>query len=238
MNSAQLTKASSEQQRQLIASPWHTLIVVVIALLNAYRASIYAAQTRTGLGTSRSYLYLRIIAFEFAVLAVVALGLWLRGSSLQNILGERWRSMGQMLRDLGIGVALWFVAIIVVSVLSSHSGPADGTIAFLLPQTPMEMMLWVLVSSAAGISEEAIYRGYLQRQFTALTQSVPAGVLISAAIFGGVHAYQGWSRAVVIAISAILFGAVAHWRGTVRPGMFAHGLQDAIAPLLLKLLRH
>ena len=238
MNSAQLTKASSEQQRQLIASPWHTLIVVVIALLNAYRASIYAAQARTGLGTSRSYLYLRIIAFEFAVLAVVALGLWLRGSSLQNILGERWRSMGQMLRDLGIGVALWFVAIIVVSVLSSHSGPADGTIAFLLPQTPMEMMLWVLVSSVAGISEEAIYRGYLQRQFAALTQSVPAGVLISAAIFGGVHAYQGWSRAVVIAISAILFGAVAHWRGTVRPGMFAHGLQDAIAPLLLKLLRH
>ena len=238
MNSAQLTKASSEQQRQLIASPWHTLIVVVIALLNAYRASIYAAQARTGLGTSRSYLYLRIIAFEFAVLAVVALGLWLRGSSLQNILGERWRSMGQMLRDLGIGVALWFVAIIVVSVLSSHSGPADGTIAFLLPQTPMEMMLWVLVSSVAGISEEAIYRGYLQRQFTALTQSVPAGVLISATIFGAVHAYQGWSRAVVIAISAILFGAVAHWRGTVRPGMFAHGLQDAIAPLLLKLLRH
>jgi len=216
MNTAQLTKASSEQQLQLIASPWHTLIVVVIALLNAYRASISAAQARSGLGTSRSYLYLRIIAFEFAVLAVVALGLWLRGSSLQNILGERWRSMGQMLRDLGIGVALWFVAIIVVSVLSSHSGPADGTITFLLPQTPMEMMLWVLVSSVAGISEEAIYRGYLQRQFTALTQSVPAGVLISAAIFGGVHAYQGWSRAVVIAISAILFGVVAQWRGTVR----------------------
>jgi CAAX protease family protein len=239
MNTAQLTQASSEQQQlQLIASPWHTSIVVVIALLNAYRASIYAAQARTGLGTSRSYLYLRIIAFEFAVLAVVALGLWLRGSSLQNILGEQWRSRVQMLRDLGTGVALWFVAIIVVSVLSSHSGPADGAITFLLPQTPMEMTLWVLVSSVAGISEEAIYRGYLQRQFTALTQSVPAGVLISAAMFGAVHAYQGWSRAVVIAISAILFGAVAHWRGTVRPGMFAHGLQDAIAPLLLKLLRH
>jgi hypothetical protein len=135
-------------------------------------------------------------------------------------------------------VVLWFAVIIVVSVLSSHSGPADGTIVFLLPQTPMEMSLWVVVSIVAGISEEAIYRGYLQKQFTALTQSVPAGALISAAIFGGVHAYQGWSRAVVIAISAILFGAVAHWRGTVRPGMFAHGLQDAIAPLLLKLLRH
>lgn len=204
----------------------------------AYRAAIYANHARAGLGTSRSHMYMCTIAFECAFLAVVALGLWLRGSSLQTIFGERWRSMGQVLRDLGIGVALWFAAIIVVSVLSSHSGPADGTIVFLLPQTPMEMSLWVVVSIVAGISEEAIYRGYLQKQFTALTQSVPAGVLISAAIFGGVHAYQGWSRAVVIAISAILFGALAHWRGTVRPGMFAHGLQDAIAPLLLKLLRH
>ena len=221
-----------------IASPWHTLVVVVIAGLNAYRAAIYANRARAGLGTSRSHMYLRTIAFECAFLAVVALGLWLRGSSLQAIFGERWRSMAQMLRDLGIGVALWFVAIIVVSVLSSHSGPADGTIAFLLPQTPAEMTLWVMVSVVAGISEEAIYRGYLQKQFTALMQSVPAGVLISAAIFGGVHAYQGCSRALVIATSAILFGAVAHWRGTVRPGMFAHGLQDAIAPVLMKLLRH
>jgi len=38
---------------------------------------------------------------------------------------------------------------------------------------------------------------------------IDEGVLISAAIFGGIHAYQGWSRAVVIAISAILFG---RWR--------------------------
>ena len=223
---------------QRIASPWHTLVVLVIAGLNAYRAAIYANHARAGLGASRSHLYLHTIAFECAFLAVVALGLWLRLSSLQTIFAERWRSMGQILRDLGVALGLWFVAIIVVSVLSSHSGPADGTIAFLLPQTPTEMILWVVVSIVAGISEEAIFRGYLQKQCTAPTQSAPAGVLISGAIFGRVHAYQGWSRAVVIAISAILFGAVAHWRGTVRPGMFAHGLQDAIAPLLLKLLWH
>ncbi len=223
---------------QQIASPWHTVVVLVIAGLNACRATIYASHARAGLVTSRSQMYLRTIAFECAFLAVVALGLWLRGSSLRTIFGDRWKNVPQMLRDLGVGIALWFVAIIVVSVLSSHSGPADGTIAFLLPQTPMEMILWMVVSIVAGISEEAIYRGYLQKQFIALTQSVPVGVLISAAIFGGVHAYQGWSRAIVIAISAILFGVVAHWRGTVRPGMFAHSLQDAIAPLLLKLLRH
>jgi len=238
MDTAQLSRASSEPQLELIASWWHTLIVLVIAALNAFRAAIYANHARAGLGTSRSHLYLRTIVFECAFLALVTLGVWLRGSSLQTIFGRRWRSMGQMLRDLGIGVGLWFLAIIVVSVLSGHSRPADGTIAFLLPQTPMEMMLWVLVSIIAGIGEEAIYRGYLQKQFAVLTGSLAIGILISAAAFGAVHVYQGWSRATVIAISAILFGVVAHWRRTVRPGMFAHGLQDAIAPLLLKLLRH
>jgi uncharacterized protein len=95
----------------------------------------------------------------------------------------------------------------------------------------------VAVSIVAGISEEAIYRGYLQRQFTALTQSVPSGVLFSSN-FRRSTCGPGMVASRVIAISAILLGAVARWRGTVRPGIFAHGLQDAIAPLLLKLLRH
>jgi hypothetical protein len=42
----------------------------------------------------------------------------------------------------------------------------------------------------------------------------------------------------VIAASAVLFGVVAQWRETVRPGMFAHAFQDAIAPLLIKLMHH
>src|SRR5258706_997071 len=120
---------------QEIASPWHTLVVLVLAGLNALRAAIYANHARTGLGISRSHLYMRTFAFECAFLAVVALGLWLRGSSLQTIFGERWRSMGQMLRDLGTGAALWLLAVIVVSILSNPSRPADRTVAFLLLHT-------------------------------------------------------------------------------------------------------
>jgi membrane protease YdiL (CAAX protease family) len=171
MDTAHLSRASSEPQLELIASPWHTLIVLVIAALNAFRAAIYANQARAGLGTSRSHLYLRTIAFECAFLALVTLGVWLRGSSLQTIFGQRWRSVGQVYRDLGSGLALWFVAIVAVSILGGHNGPPDAAIAFLLPQTPAEMTLWMIVSILAGISEEAIYRGYLQKQFAALTGS-------------------------------------------------------------------
>ena len=95
-----------------------------------------------------------------------------------------------------------------------------------------------MLSLVAGVCEEAIFRGYLQRQFQAFTRSAIAGSSDFQRDFGPVHAYQGCQRATVIAVSAILFGIVAHWRGTVRPGMFAHSLQDAIAPLLLRLMRH
>jgi membrane protease YdiL (CAAX protease family) len=44
-------------------------------------------------------------------------------------------------------------------------------------------------------------------------------------------------RAAVIAVSGVLFGWFAEWRKTVRPGMFAHALQDGIAPLLLRIAK-
>ena len=226
---------------ELIASPWHTAVVMMIGALNAYRGAIYAAQARSGPRTSRGSMYVRTMAFECFFLAVVALGVWLRGKSLQSIFGQRWRTLRELFRDAGLGVALWFVALIAVSILSGlggHQQASDPTIHFLLPQSPAEMSLWVVLSLVAGIGEEAIFRGYLQRQFMGFCQSVPAGIVLSAAAFGAAHLYQGWSRAVMIAASAVLFGVVAQWRGTVRPGMFAHAFQDAIAPLLIKLMHH
>lgn len=229
---------SAPEPLRLIASPRHTLFVMAVGALNAYRAAIQAAHVRAGVIPSRPHMYFRTMVFEFAFLAIVAFGVWLRGESLQTIFGRRWRSVGQAFHDLGFGLALWLVAIIVVSVLSGHGGPADRSIAYLLPQNSLETLIWIAVSITAGICEEAIYRGYFQRQFAAFTHSAPAGILLSAAAFGAVHLYQGWQRASVIAISAILFGLLAHWQRTVRPGMFAHAWQDAIAPTLIKLVRH
>ncbi len=225
--------------QRLIASPWHTLLVVVLAALNAYRGVILAANARAGIAPGRPYIYLRTILFEFLFLAIVILGLWLRGESLDTIFGQRWLSVGQVLRDLGLGVALLLASALLVSVLSGHQRgtPSNELISFLIPRTSVDMLLWMCVSVTAGICEEAIYRGYFQRQFIALTHSVSAGIVISAVLFGAEHAYQGVQRAFVIGAAAILSGMFVQWRGTVRPSMFAHMLQDAIAPTLIKLMR-
>jgi hypothetical protein len=47
------------------------------------------------------------------------------------------------------------------------------------------------VAITAGICEEIVYRGYLQRQLSAFTGSLPIAVCLQAAIFGAAHLYQG-----------------------------------------------
>jgi uncharacterized protein len=223
-----------------IASPLNTVLVLAVQAINAYRGTLLAAHVRSGLVLSRPYLYLRTMFFELLILAIVIAGVRLRSSPVQTIFGQRWHSVRQMFRDLGLGVALLFGSTIVGSILSGHQRGAapDQSIQFLIPQTSFELFLWLALSVVAGVCEEAVFRGYLQRQFIAFTHSVPAGIFISGVAFGVAHAYQGLPRAAVIGVSGILFGLFVHWRGTVRPGMFAHGLQDAIAPLLIKLMRH
>jgi CAAX protease family protein len=227
------------ESTQLIASPWHTLFVVIAAALYAYRSTTDVANMRAGLGINRPHLYLRTMLFELLFLAIVIFGVRLRGVSLETIFGQRWRTFGAVLRDLGLGILLMLMSMIMVSFVASglHS-TSNQSIQFLMPQSSLEMFLWVVLSTIAGICEEAVYRGYFQRQIAALTHSVPAGILLSAAAFGAAHLYQGWRRAIPIAVMGALFGFVAHWRGTVRPGMFAHVIQDSVAPLLIKFVHH
>lgn len=112
--------------------------------------------------------------------------------------------------------------------VGGHRGGADQATQFLLPRGGIETALWIVVALTAGICEEAIYRGYLQKQFIALTKNVPAGILLSAAAFGLAHSYQGVARASMIGVMGAMGGILAYWCRSVRPGMIAHSLQDVL----------
>lgn len=219
---------------RLIASPWHTALVLAVQALLAYRGKLRADQMRAVLNPDHIGIYERTMLFEWLVLALVIVGVSLHGSSLLTVFGERWRSVRQVLRDIGIAVLFLIVSIAVGSIVGSHlrGGAADNAARFLLPHGSIEMALWVALSISAGICEEALYRGYLQRQFTALTRSVPAGIIISAIAFGAGHSYQGFQKAVVISLLGAMLGILAHWRRSVRPGMIAHVLQDVLGGIV------
>lgn len=170
------------------------------------------------------------MAFQWMMFALVLAGVWWHGSSLLTVLGERWRSLAHFLRDVGIAVLFLMVTIATTSAFGHGGGHATAANS-ILPQGRTEMWLWVALSLTAGICEEAIYRGYLQRQFIAVTRNVPAGIVLSAAAFGSAHLYQGVPQALQIALLGVMGGILAYWRKSVRPGMIAHALQDILGGL-------
>jgi membrane protease YdiL (CAAX protease family) len=208
-----------------VAAPWHTVFVLALIATLAYWGKLRADQMRAMLNPDRVKIYERTILSEWLVLGLVLVGVWLNGSSLFAVLGDRWRSGRQFLRDVGIGLLFLIASIMVTSIVGSHGSTDDKATHFLLPQGKVEIALWVVLSITAGICEEAVYRGYLQKQFMALTKSVPAGIFFPALAFGVAHSYQGWARASLIGVMGAMSGILAYWCRSVRPGMIAHTLQ-------------
>jgi uncharacterized protein len=238
MASSVLAQPRSGRYRR-IANPLHTLVVLAAEGAIAFRGATSAEQMRIAVNPDRIRMYERTILTEWVVFAFVVLGVWLAGSPLATVVGERWRSLRDVLRDVGIGVAFSIVSTILLSVLDPRGhGSQDRAVRFLLPHGQVEIMLWIALSITAGICEETLYRGYLQRQFMAFTNNTPAGILLAGAAFGLAHSYQGLHWAVVIGIEGVLLGALAYWRKSVRPGMIAHAWKDALAPLFMALPRH
>ena len=236
----QTAAAVPADEFRAVASPWHTLTLVIAEAIIVFRAAAHAQQMRSAADLNRVQMYGRTMLVEWLGLAFVLLGVWLAGSPVSCVLGERWRSAKQFFRDVGIGVGFSILSTILLSGIADHlSGPdPDRTIRFLLPHGRFEMAMWVVLSITAGICEEALYRGYLQRQFMALTSSAPAGIVIAGLAFGLAHSYQGVAKAAVIGVEGALLGMPAHWRRSVRPGMIAHAFKDSLAPILMIAVKH
>jgi membrane protease YdiL (CAAX protease family) len=215
-----------------VASPWHTAVVLAVIVVLVFRGWFQAEHMRTMANPNHIRLYNRTILFEWLTLALVLVGVWLHGSSLLTVMGDRWRSMSQFLRHVGIALLFLVATIALTSMAGSHGDAGDRATQFLLPQGRIEIALWVVLSITAGICEEAVYRGYLQKQFIALTRSVPAGIILSALAFGLAHSYQGFARASMIGVMGAMGGVLAYLCRSVRPGMIAHALQDVLGAFI------
>ena len=220
-----------------VASPSHTILVLAALAGWAFSHKI-SADHSGGAHPNRVRSYLLILLFEWLLFALVMAGVWRSRASVLVVLGNHWGSFRQVLRDVGIAIGFWIVAAgllwLLGWILRIHENAA---IAAMLPHGSVELTCWIALSVTAGICEETIFRGYLQPQLMALTNSATAGILLSAAIFGAAHAYQGFRMTILIAVYGAMFGLLAHWRGSVRPGMIAHAWQDSLNGVLANVMK-
>ena len=106
-------------------------------------------------------------------------------------------------------------------------GPSHArSVEALLPQSLPEILPWILVSLTAGFCEELQSRGYLQRQFHALSGNIIVAVFGQAILFGFMHSYQGWKQVIVITVLGVLYGALAAWRRNLGANIIAHAWSD------------
>ncbi len=217
----------------------HTIIVLVIIAMWAAWGYFHVNGMRLAARPPRAGSYILTMLWEWSVVAYVAWGISRGGTPLKTLIGGKWETAKDVFRDLAISVGFWITALVVLAstALAIHVPRASQSVRALLPQTRLEIVLWILTSLSAGICEEIIFRGYLQRQFCAWVGSIPGGILLSAAVFGAGHIYQGGKHAIVIGVYGVLFGILAEMRKSLRPGIMVHAWHDAITGLLVRLVR-
>lgn len=223
------TAANPQPENHAVAPTWHTVLVVLIMLGLSWLSS--SSQGLPSLGSTRNQIarYVSAIAMEWLMLGFIWFGLRLRKQPMRILLGENWGGTRQILRDLGIGIVFLIASNLVLSLISHllKAVPNAATMG-LLPHTPAEIAVFSVLTVTAGICEEMIFRGYLQRQFSVFFKSAAVGVVLQGIMFGASHGYQTTKFMLIILVYGVMFGLMAQSRRSLRPGMFAHFLQDLI----------
>lgn len=216
-----------------VAAPWHTISLLVVFAWLSFRELLSrqaSPPAELNPGASHGALvsnYLWIIALEIGLAAWIWAGVHWQGLSLRDLIGGRWTSWRSVARDIAIAIPFWLVWEATAWLMNRVVAPlhaAGGT--YHNPEGFTEASLWIVVSILAGFCEELTYRGYLQRQFHALTNNLPAAIVLQGIVFGLEHSYQGWGKVVVISVLGILYGIFVAWRGDLRASMITHAWSD------------
>ena len=225
---------SADTAVEPIAPWWHTVLVLMPLAIGSiaswYQHGLPNAHV-PGVG-SRLSSYITVLAQEWFVFFLIWLALQRRGLSISSLVLGRWGTLVAFFRDLGLAVGFLVIAVPLVGILAHLlGGDANGNVANIVPKSGFELVIWLGMAATAGFCEELAFRGYLTRQFSAWTGGRVPAIVLQGMAFGLAH---GFYRKVMVAImiQGCLLGLLAYWRKSLRPGMLAHGLQDAIGGLV------
>ena len=240
------TQPPVQEERKFVAPIWHTVLIILVILSNSLVGFLLTSKVTAGnpgaiTDKQRIFQYVITIGFEFLLLFLVWIGLRLKRVRFSDLIGGRWETPEAFLIDVGIAGAYWVVAICVLAglgwALGLTKGPqvqeAKKLAEILAPHSLTALGVFVLLSTVAGLVEEIVFRGYFQRQFAAITGSAYVAIALQAVVFGAGHGYEGSRRMIIIFVYGMMFGLLARWRKSLRPGMMAHAWHDSFEGALL-----
>lgn len=110
-----------------------------------------------------------------------------------------------------------------------------------LTRSPLMLVLFgIMAVTIAPIFEELFFRGFLQPLF-ARTFGVVAGIVITAVLFGALHAFQYqfvWQYVVAVSLVGIALGTIRARTNSIIPSTIMHGCYNAMFIVALAVTKH
>ena len=228
---------SRTPSRLLIAPAWHTMVFIAIFVGLSVTGGFFQhavkqqPQATVPSGNALSG-YIFVVVFEWLLVLYVRMGVNKRGMRLRDLVGGRWVTPKDVIKDIALGAGLWavWIGLMNAHVLGGGTNAAQG----LLPRGILESLVWIPVALSAGFCEEVAFRGYLQKQFQAITGRAGWAILFQSIVFGIGHLYEGMGQVGRITLFGVLFGLLALWRKSLRPGMVAHAWSDIFGVIIFR----
>lgn len=227
--SANAPEHDASGAQSLLASRRHSLIFfAILAVLTV----IGGLNSRAQPSASQSLqIYLFLIVAECLWVRFVYVGMRKTGHALREFMLPRPIHLTEFGGDMVLAAAILLLIHVASSALDvlMRSAPQGNPLMAALPSGGTAQAIWVCLSFAAGIGEEIVFRGYLQRQLGALTGRTGLSILLQAVVFGLGHVYEGQAAVMKIVLIGLILGIVAAGRGNIRACILAHVTIDVLA---------
>src|SRR3984885_15516387 len=169
---AEVTLTPRLASRPLIAPAWHTIMFIAIfvglSIAGGFFQHAVKPHTQATVPSGNAVIgYISVLISEWLLVLYVRMGVHKRGVRLRDLVGGRWATPQAVMKDIALGAGIWAVW---MGLMNAHLlGSGTNAVQGLLPQGLLESLAWIPLALSAGFCEELAFRGYLQKQFQAIT---------------------------------------------------------------------
>jgi len=212
------------------------LIFLVLGLVLPWRGRLRIKKLKEmpRVGTmERLSLYASTIAFQWLAVAVVAWRAWAHGFTalqLGLVYPHRIRILAASIAGAATIATLQWLNLRRVGRIPVEARGAIQVLAErILPQSAVELLPYLALAITAGLCEEFLYRGFAMAVLTRVGFSDWAVVVVSSALFGLAHSYQGRGGIVMTLFVGLILAMSRIVYGSLVPAIFWHSAVDVVA---------
>ncbi len=176
--------------------------------------------------------YISVVIMEWLLVLYVRMGVQKRGMRLRDLVGGRWATPKEVMKDIALGAGLWavWIGLMNADLLGGELTLRRG----FCPEGFSRAWRGYQWRCQRGFVRKshfvAIFRGNFRRSLVALDGRSSSRLWYSASAICTKESAQ----VARITLFGVLFGLLALWRKSLRPGMVTHAWSDIFGVIIFR----